>query len=36
MIRAVSLRRANIKLDEAEYCEKACLGMETFLNGGEK
>ena len=36
MTRAVSLRRANIKPDEAEYCEKACLGMETFLNGGEK
>ena len=35
-IRASSLREANFKLDEAEYCEKACLGMESFLNGGEK
>ena len=35
-IRASSLREANFKLDEAEYCEKACRGMESFLNGGEK
>lgn len=35
-IRASSLREANFKLDEAEYCEKVCLGMESFLNGGEK